>query len=63
MHLVVMGMFKLRRVERVVSKGRVAKERHPYRKLVWKYTGRISPRRPKRTSGRSSESNLTEGVL
>jgi hypothetical protein len=58
-----MGRFKLRRVERVVSKGHVAKERHPYRKLAWKCAGRISLGRPKRAWGRSSESGLTETVL
>jgi len=46
-----------------VSKGHVAKESHPYRKLVCKYAGRILPGRPKLNWERSSENSLTETVL
>lgn len=62
-NLVVMGMFKLRIAEKVVSEGHVAKERHPWINLAWKYAGGISLGRPKRTWERSSESDLTETVL
>ena len=58
-----MRVFELRRVERVVSEGHVAKERHPYKKLAWKYAGRISLGRKKRVWGRISERDLTEAVL